>query len=126
MNELGRSEGEAQFTPVARQSVKTRPAQPCNRAASIREPEKEKGPSRRCPQGDRRTPLSDAENDEYNYRQCKCNEESRRHPRQCGRRQPADPTALRDPFLPRQPIYSFVRRFPVLTDGALLPGYFRA
>ena len=26
MNELGRSEGEAQFTPVARQSVKTRPA----------------------------------------------------------------------------------------------------
>ena len=92
MNELGRSEGEAQFAPVARQSVKTRPAQPCHRATSIGEPEQEKGPSRRCPQGYRRTPLSDAENDKYDYRQCKRNEEGRPHPRHCGDRPPTDPT----------------------------------
>ena len=49
MNELRRSEGEAQFAPVARQFGKMRPAQPCYRAPSIGEPEQEKGPSGRCP-----------------------------------------------------------------------------
>ena len=90
MNELRRSEGKAQVAPVARQAAKPGPAQPCDRAAGIGEPEQEKGPSRRRPQGDRRTPLSDAENNEHHDRQRRRNQESRPHPRRRWQRPPSD------------------------------------
>ena len=48
MNELCRSVGEAEFAPVACQPIKTWP-QPRYCASSIRRPEQEKGPPRRCP-----------------------------------------------------------------------------
>jgi hypothetical protein len=91
MDELCRSIGEAQFAPVARKTPKARP-QPRYCASSIGGPEQQKGPSRRRPKSDRCTSLSDAENDEYDYRQSKRNEESRPHQRHCRDRPPTDAT----------------------------------
>jgi hypothetical protein len=58
MDQMCRSEGEAQLAPAARKSVKTRPAQPCHRAPNIGEPEQEKRPPRGYPQSQHSAPVS--------------------------------------------------------------------
>ena len=92
MNELRRSVGKAEVPPAARQAVKTRPAQPRDGTPNIGEPEQQKGPSRRRPQGDCGAPLSDPEDNKYACRQRKRNDEGRRpHPIRWSKRAPTNP-----------------------------------